>query len=68
MRIRMEYRKVQQMKLTENFIKEDSVSKNNTFGSICKLKYDYTNENIGEVKTYKWSREEIEAHIKKIKK
>ena len=45
----------------------------NTFGkdTELKLKYEYENENrnlVGEVKSYKWSKEELEEYLKKYKK
>lgn len=42
------------MRLTENFIKQDSPAKQYTFRTDnVKLKYDYSNENIGQVKIIK---------------
>lgn len=57
------------MKLTENFLKEDTnvkmwdFSKNQ--GPILKGKYK--NEHAGEVKKYKMSKKELEEYLKKIK-
>lgn len=32
------------------------------------LKYAYKNEHVGEVKTYKWSKEQLDEYLKKYKK
>ena len=57
------------MKLKENFIRKDSVSKIWDWGqSKDELKYEYKNENAGEVKTYKMSKKQLEEYLKKYKK
>ena len=57
------------MKLKENFIRKDSVSKIWDWGQYKdELKYEYKNENVGEVKTYKMSKKQLEEYLKKYKK
>lgn len=56
------------MKLTENFIKQDSPTKLWDWGQYSNLKGEYKNEHASEVKTYKLSKEEIEEYLKNPKK
>ena len=57
------------MKLTENYIKEDSIQKLWDWKQYKdQLKYEYKNEHAGEVKTYKMSKNELEEYLKKYSK
>ena len=56
------------MRLKENFIRQDSVSKAWDWGECEGLKHEYKNEHAGEVKSYKMSKEELEEYLKKFKK
>lgn len=57
------------MKLTEDYIRADSNSKIYNWGNYeVKLKNKYKSEIASEVKTYKWSKEKNEEHLKKIKR
>ena len=53
------------MRLKENFIRQDSVSKAWDWGQPEGLKHEYKNEHTGEVKSYKMSKEELEEYLKK---
>lgn len=55
------------MKLTENFISQDSEKKVYTWGESYKLKYKYESEHNNEVKTYKLTPEQMKEYLKKFK-
>lgn len=54
------------MKITENFIKQGSITKLWDWGQYkCDLKGEYKSEHAGEVKTYKLSKQELGEYLKK---
>lgn len=57
------------MKITENFIKQDSPAKHWDWGQYDNkiLKGEYQSEYKSEVKIYKMSKEELQEYLKKIK-
>lgn len=56
------------MKLTENYIRRDSIPKIWDWGQYNdELKYEYKNEHAGEVKIYKMSKKQLEEYLKKYK-
>lgn len=53
------------MKITENFIKQGSITKLWDWEYKCDLKGEYKSEHAGEVKTYKLSKQELGEYLKK---
>lgn len=53
------------MKLTENYIRQDSIPKLWDWGQYKdELKGNYKNEHAGEVKTYKMSKKQLDQYLK----
>ena len=53
------------MKLTENYIRQNSIPKLWDWGQYKDgLKYEYKNEHTSEVKTYKMSKKQLEEYLK----
>ncbi len=55
------------MKLTENFISQNTAIKSYNWGEGYKLKHKYESIHNNEVKTYKLTPEELEEYLKKFK-